>query len=711
MEGPQCRANPALAFCGKVLVVGSVQLAPGAADANAADLYDPRTGVWVGAAPTGQLRVSPGVVQIDGPQCDANTTRGACGKVLVVGGNSGDVPDTAELYDPASNTWSWAHPLLFSHFLWFSTVLLQGSRCGSLCGDVLVAAGGGSDGDKAEVYDPIRDSWTPTGSLIQRRAEHVTVLLNGPACTASPAPGYCGDVLVAGGRIGNPSSLTTPTAELFDPAATDAATGAAGAWRPTASLAPDGSIPYAPEQASAALLTGPRCDQHCGQALVAGGVGVTSTIGNPEYPTAELYDPTSGTWTVSARMAHPRDNYAGVLLPGGDFLAAGGESGGGSTAELYDPSGSGAWTAADSLPNGGFDFAIAVLPSGPSSVCGTLCGRALVTGARMVNAKLFEGPPGVGLVDPDPVPLLGGSIALSGGGFTTADSVLIDGVPIACPSAACSQDARSPDASLHISVPAHAAGTVTLVVHNEIGNSPPFLLRYADPLPTLAALSPGCGPLAGGTSVTISGDHFVPAAVVDVAGAQTAATVLSGTAIQITVPPAPEPGGAGVTVTTTGGTSSPLTFSYPCPGSAESGPVSQAGLVPPGSSTTVLPPAHPGPPAAAQAPPASALSAAPQAPAGVSLQGPAVAPGVAPPPAQPVVGVAGVATDTSAADPALAFRMVRPSGWDVSPVLLGAGAVLLAGFAGCLVVTGRADPARRAAVVAPVEFRNEEVSM
>lgn len=722
LEGPQCQANPALSFCGKVLLVGSSQ--EGTPDARDADLYDPRTGRWSAAAQTWKARVNPGAVQIDGPQCAAQPTKGACGKVLVIGGSSADNPrDTAELYDPATNSWALTGRALFYHYFGFSTVLLHGPRCGALCGQVLVAGGaggylvaGGGAGTKAEVYDPMSGTWAATGSLTQARNEHVTAYLDGPECATTPTPAYCGDVLVAGGRKGNPSSDSTNTAELFDPSASGA--GVPGAWIPTGQLADIGSAPYAPMFATASLLTGPRCGSQCGKVLIAGGVAQLPTTGTPFYKTAELFDPATGTWSLTAPMATARWEHAGVLLPSGEYLVAGGVGPAPlSSAELYDPAApGGAWTAAPAIGQPSFPFgqptfglAATVLSAGPAATCNSLCGRALLTGSDIINAELFEGPPAIGSVTPDPVPLAGGPIVVTGGGFTNVDQVTFDSVAIDCPSAGCSHDPASPDSALDVTAPPHAQGTVTLNVRHhfvdpQIGDSPPFLINYADPMPTVNSLTPSCGPVAGGTVVTINGSHFTPASTVDFAGAQPA-TVLSPNAIKVTSPAASGPGAASVTVTTSGGTSSPLTFTYPCAATQGAGFLAPSGFAPPSTYTGAPPPAYPGPPPAAQAPPASALSAAPHAPAAAAP----ISSVMHPAGAQSLGGLAASASDESSGAPSLGYSMVRRGDWDISPALAAGGAVMLSAFGACLFVGGRNGAReRRKAAINPVHIQVQE---
>ncbi len=153
-------------------------------------------------------------------------------------------------------------------------------------------------------------TWTLTGSLNVGRYLHTATLLPN------------GQVLVAGGDL-------TAGAELYTPST--------GAWTTT------GSMSTARFSFTATLLPN-------GQVLVAGGESIVNNRW-ASLSSAELYDPSTGTWTTTGSMHTAREQHTATLLQNGQVLVAGGKNLSCcvlASAELYDPS-TGTWTTTGSM--------------------------------------------------------------------------------------------------------------------------------------------------------------------------------------------------------------------------------------------------------------------------------------------------------------------------------------------------------------------------
>jgi hypothetical protein len=257
------------------------------------------------------------------------------GKLLVSGGYGFA---TAELYDPASGTWSPTGSMSVPRQLHTMTLLPTGK---------VLVAGGFPDDRSAELYDPMTAQWTTTGAMVDPRAGHTATLLP------------TGEVLVVGGA----AMFDDPplaSAEIYDPVT--------GQWHVTGTLS-TGRLFH-----TATLLDS-------GQVLVLGGQLLTF-IGGGGTPSAELYDPATGTWTPAAPMATGRYWHTATRLPSGAVLVAGGlgsSSGVPTEGELYDPA-AGSWRPTGSLPSRFFEHTATRLPSG----------RVLVIGGDFLNTGLFD---------------------------------------------------------------------------------------------------------------------------------------------------------------------------------------------------------------------------------------------------------------------------------------------------------------------------------
>ena len=108
-----------------------------------------------------------------------------------------------------------------------------------------------------------------------------------------------------------------------------------------------------------------------GKVLVVGGNGGLSS--------AELYDPATGTWTMTGALAAGREYHTATLLPNGMVLVVGGDSTQVSqppnpltylaSAELYNPD-TGQWTPAGAMSHARCEHTATLLPNGQVLVAG-----------------------------------------------------------------------------------------------------------------------------------------------------------------------------------------------------------------------------------------------------------------------------------------------------------------------------------------------------
>jgi len=284
---------------GRVLVAGG--------DVPDAELYDPVARVW---RPTGALNTA---------RAGATATLLRDGRVLLAGGTGqiGTDPasgnpitgplDTAELYDPASGTWSLTTNTM-------STPRSQHTATALANGKVLVVGGIGVANvllGATDLFDPATSTWsscsppaTPSadcpGPLNVARRVHTAMALRN------------GRVLVAAGKGANPPSpiqVSLTSTELYDPAT--------GTWSTcsdaTASATCPGPLAIARFGPTSVTLDN-------GRALVIAGQAFDGT----RIASVEEYDPTTGHWGPTGFLGARRTTHQATLLADGKVLVAGG---------------------------------------------------------------------------------------------------------------------------------------------------------------------------------------------------------------------------------------------------------------------------------------------------------------------------------------------------------------------------------------------------
>jgi hypothetical protein len=268
------------------------------------------------------------------------------GLVLVADGDgSPGSPAAAELYNPATGTFSVTGTPIFSRY--FATATLLGN------GMVLIA-GGSSTGppglSSAELYNPATGTFAATGSLNTGRYDHTATLLNN------------GMVLIAGGQTSASSFFAS--AELYNPA--------------TGLFTATGSLNIARGQHTATRLDD-------GTVLIAGGQGT----GGPFIASAEIYDPMTGSFTETGNLNTPRVSHTATLLPNGTVLIAGGvvsSSSASASAELYNPANA-TFTTTGNLTTARSDHTATLLGSGLVLVAG---GLVLTPAGATASAELYN---------------------------------------------------------------------------------------------------------------------------------------------------------------------------------------------------------------------------------------------------------------------------------------------------------------------------------
>ena len=285
---------------GRVLFYGGSGIT-NANNVRSAEIYDPAVGrfIPIGNGRSARYWAQPVVLQD--------------GRVLLVGGD--DWPGTAELFDPATDTFAAAGPVQGN--VAGPAVLLSDGRVLSF-GQVNLE----SDANRiAQIYDPATNTFTLTGRP-----------------PTAPDMLGCAEPLADGGAVLFPDDLHGTTA-IYDAASGKFRSGKSspkpmdlqgcvaladgrifmigtvkGEKQPQYGLAPGGMLM---ERRSAVGADWPHAN-----------------MTGPFNLTGEIYDPVSNSWAVLGHLNVQRSYPAAVLLQDGRVMVVGGAS---DTAEFFDP--------------------------------------------------------------------------------------------------------------------------------------------------------------------------------------------------------------------------------------------------------------------------------------------------------------------------------------------------------------------------------------
>ena len=196
--------------------------------------------------------------------------------------------------------------------------------------------------------------------------------------------------------------------------------------------------------------------------------------------------------------------------------------------------------------------------AGGAAVTVTTPGGTSPTGPADIYS--YDPVPSITGVSPAAGPLAGGTVVtVSGSGFVAGVAVSFGATP-------ASSITVTSGTVLSATAPA-GTGTVDITAASPGGTSATSgadLFTY-DATPTVTAIAPTSGPVAGGTAVTVTGSGFVAGTTVDFGAAvATGVTVTTSTSLVATTPTATA-GAVAVTVANPGGTSAtgpPDTFTY-----------------------------------------------------------------------------------------------------------------------------------------------------
>jgi hypothetical protein len=272
---------------------------PVSSPTQTADLFDPSSNTF---SSTGNMHFA---------RCGGTATKLLDGRVLIVGGAANE---PAEIYDPGQGTFSTTGTPVTSRIIGLTATLLRD-------GKVLFTGGTTNLGCEwnpsqvnpqdivanAEIFDPAMGTFSAAANMNVSRMEHTATLLNN------------GKVLIVGGTSDLQNGLAS--AEIYDPV------------QNTFTLS-NGTLNSARAGHTASVLAN-------GLVLVAGGSNPVAGNGGAftDLNSAELYTPATDSFQTTLSMASSRQLPSAVVLADGSLLESGGASASGALSgmESYAP--------------------------------------------------------------------------------------------------------------------------------------------------------------------------------------------------------------------------------------------------------------------------------------------------------------------------------------------------------------------------------------
>lgn len=300
---------------GSVLVTGGFAGAVANSSISSAEIYNPNTNKWNMVTPMHVGRAG------------AKASTLANGEVLVAGGLGAKGPlASSEIFDPKTNSWAIVNSSMVAATFDQQQVTLNN-------GHVLVVGGdfAGGENNVTQIYNPTTGLWTKAASQPTPRADMIAVKLAD------------GNVLVAGGHTAEAPTLLSA---IYNPTT--------NTWIETGPLKSPGG------DSGGVLLKNENV-------LMAGGYTTYNDSDNTiQYLyTSEVFNATTNSWKMTGDLNYARGevglstvllNNGEVLVPGGNYQPETGLN----SAEIYNPS-IGTWSLAGttSAPHG--EGAMAVL--------------------------------------------------------------------------------------------------------------------------------------------------------------------------------------------------------------------------------------------------------------------------------------------------------------------------------------------------------------